>query len=135
MPHLEVDFTDVPDEILPIEPGIYEAEITEAPEILPTKSGEGTKLVVQMTVVGDDKNSGRRLSDHISTKMQTRIKRLIKSAGLTPGSGFDTEDLAGQRVKIRVKQESYQVSSPTLDDPDNMETRTASRVDDYLFDS
>lgn len=135
MPHLDVDFTDVPDEILPIEPGIYDAEISNAPEILPTKSGEGTKLVVQMVIVDDDKHAGRRLQDHISTKMATRIKRLIKSAGLEAGQGFDTEDLAGQRVKVKVKLESYQVSSPTLDDPENMETRTASRVDDYLFDT
>lgn len=127
-PHINVNFDDVPDEILPVEPGTYEALIKEI-SLEPTKDGKGTKLVVQMEIVTEGPQQGRRLIDNISTKATTRIKRLAKSAGLEVGAGgLDTEELLEKVVHTVVGNRNYQ-------DPTTGETKTATDVKDYLFDT
>jgi len=128
MPRLDMNFDDVPDEIVPLEPGIYRLGVAEAPKVEPTNDGTSTKLVVRFEVIEPEKFKGRALQDHISIKMLTRIKRLFLSAGLKPGaSGIDTEELTGAEVRALLKERSWK-------DPDTGETRVSVRVDDYIVE-
>ncbi len=126
---VDINFDNVPDEIVPVEAGIYTAVIHEVPEVKPTKDGKGTKIVVQMKITDEDSPfKDRQLFDHISLKFPTRFKRLCKSAGHNPGAdGFDTADLLDCTVRVRVKARTY------TDEDGN--TKETSGVDDYLFDS
>jgi hypothetical protein len=126
MPHLDIPFEEVPNEIRPVQPGTYTLEIMDVPTIEPTKSGNGQKLVVQMTIQDDGEFKGRRIQDHISTKMQTKIKRLAIAAGLDPdNNGIDTEEMAGRQVKARVKSNTF-----TNDFGEEIEN---ARIQDYLI--
>ena len=134
MAHLDIDFDNTPDEIVPIAPGIYELQITTAPEIEPTNDGQSTKLVIPMQVVTECEDKGRAISDHISLKdigpksfSAVRINRLAKSAGVGTGSGgIDTPELAGKIVKVQITNETYK-------DKVSGEMRDAARVHRYLF--
>lgn len=128
MAHLDIPFDDVPEEIRPVQPGIYTLEITEVPEIGPTNSGNGTKLVVQFQIADEGEFKGRRIQDHISTKMLTKIKRLCLAAGLDPdNSGVDTEDMMGRQVQARVESQTYE--------NDYGEERETARIRDYIVPS
>jgi len=130
MSRIAINFNDVPLKVLPITPGVYEAEVVEAPEVMPTKNGNGTKVVVKLRIVNaeDEKLNGRQITDHISTKMETRIKRLCKSGGLEVGEeGVDTEDLAGKVVKIVTNLRTYQ-------DNDTEETVEVANIKEYVVD-
>lgn len=125
---IEVNFEDVPDEIQPVEAGVYTCLIDEVPEVKPTKDGAGEKIVVTMKIDNDESPmNGRRLFDHISMKYPTRFKRLCKSAGLNPGAeGVDTSDLLGKHVEVQVTSGSYT-------DPDTGQTKPTSNIKDYVF--
>lgn len=126
-PLLDVNFADVPDEFLPVEPGRYTLEIREAPSQEPTRDGKSQKLVVSFVVVDTPKYENRTLQDHISLKMLTRIKRLFMSAGITPGAeGVRTEDLVGKRVTATIGTRTYK--------DDSGEERETSRIIDYVVD-
>ena len=126
-PLLDVNFADVPDEFLPVEPGRYTLEIREAPAQEPTRDGKSQKLVVSFVVVDTPKYENRTLQDHISLKMLTRIKRLFMSAGITPGAeGVRTEDLVGKRVTATIGTRTYKDESG--------EERETSRIIDYMVD-
>jgi len=123
---LDLPFDEIPDEVQPISPGIYTLEITEVPEVMPTKDGTGTKIVVQFAVADEGQFKGRRIQDHISTKMQTQVKRLFLAAGIRPTSaGVDTEELLGRQVRARLISRTY-----TNDMGEEVETV---RIRDYLL--
>lgn len=127
MPKIAVNFDDVPDQILPIEPGVYTAMV-ESASVEATKDGKGEKVVVEMKI--DDEanpNHGRKIFDHISTKMLTNLKRLAKSAGINVGAdGLDIDDLVGKHVKLRTKTRVYK-------DPETGEAKESVAVAEYLF--
>jgi len=123
---IDINFDDVPDQIVPIAPGVYDFRIDSATEE-EAKSGKGMKLVLEMTCVSEGPEEGRKLYDHISFKMKTQLKRLMKSAGLKPGSdGLDIGELEGKIVNVKVKSRTYT-------DDSSGETRETSAVGDYLF--
>lgn len=127
MAKLNVNFDEVPNEVQPVDPGTYTAAVEEA-NLEETKDGKGMKVVVKMKIKAENNpNDGRLVFDHISTKMQTQLKRLALSAGLNPGGdGYDTDDLIGKIVKIRVKNAPYK-------DEKTGETKETSRIAEYMF--
>jgi hypothetical protein len=126
MPVLNINFEDVPDEILPITPGTHVFEVTEVPVIEPTKDGLSQKLVVKMKIV-DGPDAGRAITDYISVKMQTRMKRFFLALGLQVGAeGIDTNDALGRTGKLVSKTEAYT-------NPQTGETRESAKVVDYIL--
>lgn len=127
MSHIDINFEDVPDKVLPLPAGEYVCLVKNA-TLEPTKDGGGQKVVVEMEVdEASNPSHGRKLFDHISTKMTTNLKRCWKSAGLNPGkTGINVDDIIGKHVRILVKPRTYK-------DPTSGETRETASVDSYLF--
>lgn len=124
---LNINFEEVPNEILPVPAGIYQLLILTAPTIEPTVKGIGQKIVVDMQIADEGENLGRRISDHISVKMTTKIKRLALSAGIPVGAeGLDLTMLEGQTVTAKVVTRTYV-------DPVSGETKETSSVADYII--
>lgn len=126
MAHLGVNFDDVPDEFVALEPGIYTAIVREVNQE-PTSKGDSEKLVVKLEVNQPGTPFHERsITDHISVKMLTKIKNLMQSCGVPPGKdGLDTETLIGKTCKIRCKGGTYK-------DRDTGETKPTTRVEEYL---
>ena len=127
MPKLNIGFDDVPDQIIPVAPGVYDCEVMEPPAIEPTNDQKGQKLVVQFRITSEGPEEGRQLFDHISLKMKTKLKRLAKSAGLNPADfDEDTDLLHGQTVRLIVNNRTYK-------DPETGEMKETSNIKDYLI--
>ena len=138
-PVLNINFEDVPDAFVPLKPGVWELLISEVPTVEPTKDGTSTKVVVTMKVADSPMNQteerkefiGRKVTDHISVKMETKLKRLCLSAGLAPGDGIDTEELLDQIVTVRIRTETYKTED--VDENGEPVVRETTRVADYLI--
>ena len=131
MTRLDIDFNDVPDEILPIPAGLYLLDVIGTPSIQDVQSKPGNKkIVVEFAVVegpdGDLEFQNRRVFDNISTKVTTRIKRLALSAGVDISGGLELEDLTGTRLTAKLKENSYT-------DPITQEARTNTKIADYVI--
>lgn len=127
MATLDIDFTDVADQFIALEPGIYDAEITEEPELQRNKKDTGNNLVVNLQITGDGPMSGRKIRSYLPTNNPISIKRLLKSCGLTPGSGeFDLAELTGKICKVQVVSRGYT-------DKDTGEEKEGAQVKDFLF--
>lgn len=128
MARIETNFDEVPDQIMPVDPGVYTLTVEAATleDVKPPKTGK--KIVVILKVADEgNKNFGRQIYDHISTKMDVKIKRLCLSAGIKPGAGgFDTEDLIGKTLKARISNRTYK--------DDNGAIKESSSVQDYLIE-
>lgn len=137
---LSMDFNDVPDKFVPVEPGRCQLEISEVPTLEPTKSGDSSKIVVNFKVISHeagDKNVGRGVNDHISIKMKTRIKRLLIATGFGTWNAetesydvpkeIDFADMLGKQCTALLKPDTYKVAGE--DEP-----RVVTRISDYLFD-
>lgn len=123
---ININFDNVPDEILPIPAGIYTARVVGIPQIQPTKDGNGQKVVVEVEITEGD-YAGRRVTDHISLKMTTRLKRLALSCGVTVGAGgLNLHDLADQFCQIQITTRPYT-------DRDTGEQKESYNIKDYLF--
>ena len=129
MPRVEVPLADAPEIFMPVEPGVYELEVSEEPEIRENKKGNGHHLRVMFKVVSDGPMQGRSLRDHISFENKTTLKRLLISSGhrdiAESDDGFDTSDLTGAVVKASV------VNEPWKDDAG--QDRVAARIYDYII--
>lgn len=124
---LNINFDSVPDHYVPIPTGVYDAEITKIPEIAPTASGDGTKVVVELKITTDGDQKDREITDHISMKMKTTLKNLFQSAGVPAGAqGADLADLLNKIVKVKISVDSYV-------DKVSKETKETNRVKEYLF--
>jgi hypothetical protein len=125
--HLSINFDDVPDEILPVPAGVYECEIYEVPTLEENRKKDGVNLVVKMKIVNEGDSNGRVLTDFIPVKsMQTKIKNLGSSAGITMGSsGLHLPDLLGKVVRCVVKNRTYK--------NDEGEVVETANVREYLF--
>tara|TARA_Y100000310_G_scaffold328755_1_gene397400 strand:- start:529 stop:903 length:375 start_codon:yes stop_codon:yes gene_type:complete len=122
MAKLAVNFDDVPDVVLPVPGGEYELEIFEAPQLMENANKTGMKVVFGFRVINNEEHNNRKLYDHVSVKMETRLKRIAKSAGLSPGSdGIELDDLNMCVVRALVIEVPY-------------EERMVNRIKDYLFD-
>jgi hypothetical protein len=114
MARLNVNFGDVPDDIIPVASGIYLCDINTAPEIKLTKKQDGSQnLIVQMVIADkvsvpewNPKLINRKVTDYIylSEMGYITVKKLAKAAGLTLGpDGLDTTELVGKRIKVSIK--------------------------------
>lgn len=132
-PLIDINFDEVPDEFIPLPVGIYHLEISEVPQVEPTKGGDGMKLVVRTKVVeqispeASVEFAGRDQVAHMSLKGQIQIKRLALSAGIEVGAkGFDTEDLAGKVVTAQLVQ-------TVVKDQQTGADRIFTNISDFLF--
>jgi hypothetical protein len=128
-PQIDCNFNDVPDEILPLEPGTYEMELGEGIDIKPSASGNGNNLIVPMTVVNHATHNGRKHTHYIflNDMGKTNLKRMAKSAGVTPGaSGLDTSELVGKVVRVVI------VNTPYVD-KDTQETKQSAKIKDFII--
>lgn len=135
MPKIAVNFDSVPDQILPIDPGIYPLEVISVEEesvASKKKPGEMYNQVVVKLQVRDDgnKNDGRTVYDRIGIDNdwgRVALKRLVKSCGLTPGpDGLELNDLVGKLCRARIANRTYK-------DDSTGETKEASNIKEYLF--
>lgn len=119
MPHINTNFTDVPDKMPPISAGTYLAEITKAPDVRPSKKGDSMNVVVEMKLIVENNPAlnGRLVTDFINLgksaeaklRSDIKLKNLCNSAGIMVGAtGVDTEELAGKRVKVQVRPRTYE---------------------------
>ena len=132
MTKIDIDFNDVPTEILPIPGGVYTMDIIGTPTLEDVQSKPGNKKIVVILAVvegpeGDLTYQNRRVFDNISTQLPTRIKRLALSAGLEVGAdGINLDDLTGRRVEVKLKENTYQ-------DQMTKEMKTNTKVADYII--
>lgn len=128
MPHIDVNFSEVPDEIKPISPGQYELEVAEVPTVEPTEKGTGQNLIVNFRVSNDGEFKGRAIRDYIFLNEfgLVKAKNLIKHSGLEiSSSGLDTEELLGRKVNALL-------TSATYKDKLTEEVRQTTRVSRYV---
>lgn len=135
-PVLKVDgLEDMPDEIQPIDAGVYVGTISQVPEVADARSGKGKVLRVSVQITGDADGNECEASrqnalvfDSIpiwTRRGKIKIKRLQKSAGLTPTSELDLEELVGKDVKVKVTQRTYE--------DDEGEEQTANNLREYMI--
>ena len=134
MPHIDVNFVETPDSMPPIPAGVFLLDITSIPKVEPSKKGDSMNVIVELKLVSDDALfNGRLLRDYINLgsnpemklRADIKLKKLCASAGLVVGAaGVDTEELAGKRVKARLKPRTYK------DDSGNEQQGTS--VEEYL---
>ena len=126
-PMIDINFDVVPDQILPIDAGIYPLEISEVSQE-PTAKGDSEKLVVTMKVSDPgNPNDGRTIKSHIGFKNPVMLKQLAMAAGLNPGSGgFDSSELIGKTVKAVIKPRTYR-------DQDSGEQKETSEVKEFIW--
>jgi hypothetical protein len=128
MAHLQINFDEVPDKMLPVGAGIYLCTVVSA-ELGPTKDGKGEKITVVLKI--DDESSqmhGRQIWDHIGLKgLPIGLKQLARSCGVDLSKGLDTEELVGKTCKCRVTAGTYK-------DPSTGEIKDSTRVAEYLWD-
>lgn len=127
MGRININFDEVPDRILPLEPGVY-TFVVESATLEATKDRKGEKVVVELRV--DDPNSpnhNRKVYDHLSLRMPIGLKQLIKSAGLrADSSGVSLDELVGKVVRARVKTRTYK-------DEDSQEVKETSAIAEYIW--
>lgn len=134
MPHIDVNFVETPDSMPPIPAGTYLLDVTAAPKVEPSKKGDSTNVIVELKLVSENPQfNGRLIRDYINLgtnpemklRADIKLKKLCTSAGLTVGAGgVDTEELAGKRVKARLKPRTYK------DDSGNEQQGTS--VEEYV---
>jgi len=124
---VNVNLVAAPDQVIPVSPGEHDLMILGIPIVKPTNDKLSTKLVVDFVVTGDDDpDKDRRVFDHISLKMDTRLKHLCQSAGVTfDETGFDAEDLEDKIVKVIIQSRTYE-------DQDTGEMKETARIKDYI---
>ena len=128
MPRLDVNFGEVPDEILPITPGKYVLEIAKVPALEPSSKGNGTNLIVDFRVTDEGDFCGRSVRDYIFLNEfgLVKAKKLIGGCSKDAGAnGLDTEELLGCRVNALL------VAS-TFKDKETGETVANTKVSKYL---
>lgn len=105
------NMAEVPDEIPPLDAGIYvfkvvKAEVETIPDDAAYNPGK-QQLAVQLQVDQEGHNlHGRMQFDRILLEDDqglVKFKHLIKAAGLVPGNDFDTDTLVDKHVKAEVK--------------------------------
>ena len=125
MPHINVNFDEVPDGFEAIPTGVYNCHIEGTPTLEPAKKG-GTNLVIQL-VVDEGEFAGRKFRDYIFQNEAGRVsmKQLCAAFDVPVGAmGVDTEDLAGKSGLVGVIADSYKNKLGI--------TRQTSKVDCYL---
>ena len=130
---LDLNFDDIPDEILPISKGIYGARIVGTPKVEDRESQRTGKswqqLSVSMIITDDGEEKDKPVYAQMGVgnrKGQVLIKRMAKSAGLEVSNDnpLDLAELEDKDVIIDVRVRSYKDS----DD----ETQVVNSVRDFL---
>jgi len=124
---LKINFDDVPDTTPPIPSGIYTCEVVSCSDPEPSKSG-GTKIVVVLKITDEGEHTNRKLWDHLSTTLETRIKNLFMACGAPFGAeGGDTTDLIGQALQVKVVSETYTDDAGVV--------KESSKIGGYIFEA
>ena len=128
MPRLNIDFGEVPDEVVPITPGKYVLEIAKVPALEPASTGNGTNLIVDFRITDEGDFCGRSVRDWIFLNEfgLVKAKKLIAGCGKDASvNGLDTEELLQCRVNALL------VAS-TFKDKITGETIANTKVSKYL---
>lgn len=130
-PLVDVNFEDVPDEVLPVGAGIYEATCEEVPTLqAPKENPERGNMVVAVHTISEGEFKGRKLTTYDCLWMdlgKISFKRLCLACGLTPGAdGVDLADLVGKAHKIQVTERTYKDESDV--------ERATSDIKDYVIE-
>ena len=129
MPHINLNFDEIPLKMEPIPTGVYTMKVNSA-VLEPTKDGTGTRLTVELEV-DDESNAahGRTIRDYLSVKKSSAIglNQLIRSCGLPAGpNGINTDELVGRKCQARIKLTPGK-------DKETGEIKEYSNVAEYLF--
>ncbi len=98
-----------PRESTPLPPGIYTAEITSS-ELKPLKSGRGTGLSLEYTIIDPAPHANRKVWQNMNVKHDSaqaeeiglgELKELCKALGIAHLA--DSDDLFGKVLKIHTK--------------------------------
>lgn len=124
---IDINLSEVPNVIPLIDPAVY-TMLVKSIEFKPNKAGTGNNAVVVLKVHDEGPNKDRELTDYISLKMATKLKRLALSAGITvfPPTGLATEEIVGKMVKAVISKNPYT-------DPATQITRETNQLRDYLI--
>lgn len=130
MPHIAVNFDEVPDFVPPISTGIYTFRIVSANVEEVRNKPDREKVVLELEVDMDGNEfHGRKQFEHIGISHErgrTTIKQVCMAVGLVVGAGgLDTDELIGRTLQARIKQGTYTDSSG--------EVRENARVAGYLW--
>jgi hypothetical protein len=83
--------------------GLYRAEIVEAED---TVSSNGNDMLALVLELRGGKFDGRKIWEYITySSAMWRLKQLVKACGLREKGGWDTDDVIGQEVMVRLKHE------------------------------
>lgn len=132
MATFDFNFSDVPSENKPIEPGVYEMTIDEITHEPTRNDPTRFKFVIQHTIINHSELEGKQFSNVASAQApggRITMKRLALSAGLTEdqlASLQTTDPLIGKVVKAVVKKREYR-------DPQTNEVRQTTDLDTYLI--
>jgi len=110
MPHLNVNFNDVPDVIKNIDPGKYLLEVAKVPALEPSKSGTGQNLIIDFRVSTEGEFYGRSVRDYIFLNEfgLVKAKQFIKGCGCSITSdGINTEELLGCKIDALLVKSAY----------------------------
>jgi len=128
MPILNQDFDDVTTEYVVVEPGRYDARVESVKEdTVGQNNYEVLKVGVRIKDADDPDHYsyvGEALTATIFLNQTKKIKRLIHAAGMEARNGFDTDDLIGSTVKVRVGHRSFKTKEG--------EQATQAEVKDFL---
>jgi hypothetical protein len=112
---LNVNWNDYEDsDFKPLPEGTYAAKVTKS-ELKNTKSGDGQYIKIEFTLLGEKGIKDRKVFENFNIKSKnpeaakigfTKLKALIKAAGLGPDSVTDTSEIHGIPVGIKLKIKS-----------------------------
>ena len=106
---IKTNFADTPEKMLPIPPGMYEFQVTEA-SVEENKKKDGMNLVLKLKVVNDCPSKDRPMTDYVSLKgveesqsmAAIKVKQIATAAGVDTAEGLDTDALVGKIVRATV---------------------------------
>lgn len=93
-----------------VEPGLYQAKIVKVEEG-ESKSGNGHMIIPTFEILRHKTHKGAKLRTWILTEHEAsafKLAEFIDALGLPEKGGFDTDDILGQRVVIKVDADEYQ---------------------------
>lgn len=113
-PQVDVNLEGTPDELKPIEAGIYMAKVGAIEtELKDTKAGgQGTMITIPLKISGDATGQPCEASEHqrgviarccVWTEPgKVQWKRFLKSCGMPISNQVDTEECMGKTCKVQV---------------------------------
>jgi len=126
MPLIAANLNEVPDEILPISPGIHLFRVDELPSIIPTKKDPMKNNIVIVFTCHEGDSQGRKIRDYIfigneedpNEMGMITLKKAAKAFGVPfHVEGIDTDGFLGQTGKIAISNGVYTDQSTGMSRP------------------